>query len=911
MINGKPRISVTTLNILNVLFISLSFVFVTFYFIFYQADKEFEAQITNVRERFVENQKVNIKTEISRAESKIASLRFMRNEALKSELKNRTENAEAIIKELYRANAEAKVINDTLNAIKWDNGTGYYFVFNEAGIFTFHGSNKTLTGTDISEITLNNSELGNFLSVLRKEGESFGTYNWTKPDSSPTDLYPKIAYAKHIPEMGLYVVAASYTEYQEKSLQEYILKLFSEERFGYNNYGYFFIMDKDFNMLMHPVNKSLDGKSVFEIMDAEGVNLGELFSKAVMQNSAGYVTYLWNTPTSIEPEEKTAFLKMIPDWQWTIVTGFYSSDFDTYIDHQRETLRIQFLDDLFKIIAILLIILLITTLISIYINVYIRRIEKSRLREMNMLEQYKLVLDASSIVSKTDPQGRINYVNDKFCTTTMYSKDDVIGRSHNIERHPATPRETFRKLWETISSGRVWHGVLKNRRADGTSYYKSATIIPLKDENGNIIEYISSGHDITELIEKRDRLENIFNTDILTGLGSRMKLLADLEKSTSPAVALLDIDSFSSINDHYGNEKGDDVIREVGSGIFRRLSRKPYSFYRVNADTFAVAADGADLEAFKNDIRQTQRNIASHGVKIGSEEIPVTLRCGFASGSRDVLAYADMALNNSKIRNLEFYAYDPADSQMSENYSRNIATLKSIYSAIRDDKIFPVFQPIYNIANGRIEKYECLMRAEAENGEILMPGDFIEISKKTRIYPRLTLIIIEKSVQKFKNLPYEFSINLTIEDLMNDETMEYLVTYAKSHDVLNRLVVEIVETEELKGFEEVLTLLKELKNQGVKIAIDDFGSGYSNFEYLIQMNADYVKIDAGIMKHVLKDERATEIVRSIVTFARQTGVKTIAEFISSQELLDAAASLGVDYAQGYHIGKPEKELIDS
>ncbi|MCD8493716.1 MAG: EAL domain-containing protein [Geovibrio sp.] len=200
------------------------------------------------------------------------------------------------------------------------------------------------------------------------------------------------------------------------------------------------------------------------------------------------------------------------------------------------------------------------------------------------------------------------------------------------------------------------------------------------------------------------------------------------------------------------------------------------------------------------------------------------------------------------------------------------------------------------------------MRAEDETGQILTPGDFMDISKKTRIYPRLTLIIIEKSVQKFKNLPYEFSINLTIEDLMNDETMEYLITYAKSHDVLSRLVIEIVETEELQGFEEVLTLLREFKNHGVKIAIDDFGSGYSNFEYLIKLNADYVKIDAGIMKHVLEDERATEIVRSIVTFARQTGVRTIAEFISSEELLKAADSLGVDYAQGYFIGKPEREL---
>ncbi|QAR32491.1 EAL domain-containing protein [Geovibrio thiophilus] len=910
MINRKPKVSVPTLNMLNVLFISVSFICLISYFIFYEAEKEFEARAENIRERFIATQKANIKTEIRSAAAKIEIMRLMRQEAIKDFLKNRAENTEEILKNLYAVDAPASLITQTLDSIKWDSGTGYCFVFDRSGRFIFHGGNKALTGTKIQDAVEGNGGLEKFLTDLREKNETFGSYDWSKPFSDQNDLYPKIAFAKAVPELGLFVAAASYTEYQDAGLKKYILELLREERFGYNDYGYFFIMDENYRILMHPVMKELENRSTFDIADTSGKNLGGLFSSALKTESSAYVSYRWEAPKGKEPEEKITFIAKIPDWNWILATGFYSSDFNSYLDRERSELKGIFYNDIIRIAAVLGIIILITALISIYINIYIRKIERSRLREMNMLEQYKLVLDASSIVSKTDLQGRINYVNDKFCSTTLYAKEDVMGKSHNVERHPATPRETFRKMWETISSGKVWHGVLKNKKADGTSYYKSATIVPLKDENGSIIEYISSGHDITELMENRDKLENIFNTDVLTSLGSRMKLLADIEKTAVPVLGLLDIDRFSAINDHYGNKTGDAVIREVGSGIFRRLSRKPYSFYRVNADTFAVLADGTDIERFMNDIRDVQYSIASTGVKTDGEEIPVTLRSGIAQGSKDVLAYADMALNNAKVKNTDFFIYDPADSQMAASYGKDIAVLKSIYAAIRNDGVFPVFQPIYNIASGRIEKYECLMRAEDENGRILTPGDFMDISKKTRIYPRLTLIIIEKSVQKFKNLPHEFSINLTIEDLMNDETMEYLLTYAKSHDVLNRLVIEIVETEELQAFEEVLTLLKELKNQGVKIAIDDFGSGYSNFEYLIKLNADYVKIDAGIMRHVLEDERATEIVRSIVTFARQTGLKTIAEFISSEELLKAAASLGVDYAQGYHIGRPEKELID-
>ncbi|MGE4497426.1 MAG: cache domain-containing protein [Deferribacterales bacterium] len=910
MINRKPKISIPALNMLNVLFISVSFIFLISYFIFYEAEREFESRAENIRERFVETQKINIKTEIERSAAKIRSMRMMRRETVRNFLKNRTENAESILKSLYGAKASREIIIRTLESIKWDSGTGYLYVFDKSGTFLFHGGNRALEGTNIQKIISGNKELEAFYAEVKEKNEAFGSYDWLKPAEKSGDLYPKTAFAKAVPELGLYIAAASYTEFQDAVLQKHILELFREERFGYNDYGYFFIMDKDYKIIMHPVAGELQNTSTFEITDRKGRNLGALFSAALQKTDSAYVSYHWTAPKGTEPEEKVTFLAKIPDWDWVIGTGFYFSDFNSYLDRERGELKSIFYKDLIRISSVLAVLLLITSLISAYINIYIRKVEKSRLREMNMLEQYKLVLDASSIVSKTDTQGRINYVNDKFCATTLYTKENVIGRSHNIERHPATPRETFRKMWETISRGGVWHGVLKNKKADGTSYFKSATIVPIKDENGHIIEYISSGQDITELMENRDKLENIFSTDVLTSLGSRMKLLTDIENTASPVLGLLDIDSFSAINDHYGNATGDIVIREVGSGIFRRLSRRPYSFYRVNADTFAVLSDGADIEHFKSDIRDVQYSITASGVKAGTEEIPVTLRSGIAFGSKDVLAYADMALNNAKARNADSYTYDPTDSQMAENYGRNIAVLKSIYAAIKNDRVFPVFQPIYNIETGLIEKYECLMRAEDEGGRILTPGDFMEISKKTRIYPRLTLIIIEKSIQKFKSLPYEFSINLTIEDLMNDETMEYLITSAKSHDVLNRLVIEIVETEELQGFEEVLVLLREFKNQGIKIAIDDFGSGYSNFEYLIKLNADYVKIDAGIMKHVLEDERATEIVRSIVTFARQTGVKTIAEFISTEELLAAAGSLGVDYAQGYYIGRPERELAD-
>ena len=169
--------------------------------------------------------------------------------------------------------------------------------------------------------------------------------------------------------------------------------------------------------------------------------------------------------------------------------------------------------------------------------------------------------------------------------------------------------------------------------------------------------------------------------------------------------------------------------------------------------------------------------------------------------------------------------------------------------------------------------------------------------------------MVAKSIDKFSLCSKEFSINFSIEDLMNEELMQFVYNYAKEKNVFQRLVFEIVESEEIKDNDSISKILNRFTEAGVQIAIDDFGSGYSNFSYLISLKANYIKIDGSIIEHILNDERALEVVKSLVSFAKKSNMKTIAEFVSSKELDIVVKSLGVDYAQGYHYGRAEAELL--
>jgi EAL domain-containing protein (putative c-di-GMP-specific phosphodiesterase class I) len=168
----------------------------------------------------------------------------------------------------------------------------------------------------------------------------------------------------------------------------------------------------------------------------------------------------------------------------------------------------------------------------------------------------------------------------------------------------------------------------------------------------------------------------------------------------------------------------------------------------------------------------------------------------------------------------------------------------------------------------------------------------------------LTKIVLEKSFQKFENLPFEFSVNISYEDIENPDFLDFIKELLKKYNISNKVVFEILEDESIKNYNLLISFVDEVKALGCKVAIDDFGSGYSNFEHLLKMNIDYLKIDASLIKNIATNENSYKITKTIIEFAKNLNLKTIAEFVENEEIFNIVRSLGADYSQGYFFSAP-------
>ena len=523
------------------------------------------------------------------------------------------------------------------------------------------------------------------------------------------------------------------------------------------------------------------------------------------------------------------------------------------------------------------------------------------------LKSHQLAMDESSIVTKSDLQGNITYVNDNFCKVTGYTKEEVIGKQHSIIRHPDNPKDMFKELWKTIKSKKVWKGKMKNSGKLG-DYWVDTSILPILDDNDDIVEYIAIRYDITKMVEQKNKLDNIINTDSLTGLGSRYKLINDIENSKTPALAILNVDSFSEVNDFYGHEKGDLVIVMLSKIISSIVKDKNLDIYHLQGDEFVLLDKDMNRETFIKEITDIALDVSSSAIKLDDEDLYLNLTTAISfEDNKNILSTADMALKIARKENKSSLVYDSSQS-LNDEYKNNIKWTKKIKKAIETDNIVPVFQPIVNNSNNKWDKYESLVRLKDDDGKLVSPYFFLEISKKTKHYNKITQIMIEKSFDMFKDKDVEFSVNLTIEDILNEEINDFIIKKLEEFKIGHRVVFEIVESESIENFEEIHNFIEKVKSHNCKIAIDDFGTGYSNFEYLLKLNADYIKIDGSMIKDIDTSKEAQLVVSTIVDFAKKMGVKTIAEFVENESILNKVKEMGIDYSQGYHFSAPKIDL---
>jgi len=526
-----------------------------------------------------------------------------------------------------------------------------------------------------------------------------------------------------------------------------------------------------------------------------------------------------------------------------------------------------------------------------------------------LLEEYKKIVDSSNNITKTDLNGTITYVNDKFAKLSGYSKDELIGQPHNIVRDPDMPASYFERLWQTILAKKVWHGTIKNRNKNGEVYYVETTIAPILDEDDNIIEFISVKNDVTKLIKHKNILQNQIYTDPLTGIPNRIKLKQDLKNLDHLSVILLNINGFKEVNNLFGLYFGDQMLIYIAKILQTICDPINAGFYRISSDEFVILPrtdiDEAGMIAIVHDV---VNHLKKNPFEFNSITFDIEFSFGITIGTTNtekntVLGMADSALHSAR-RSNDLYAIYTESEDPQKEYEHNFKWNQKIKKALQDDRIDVYYQPIVSTVDGKVKKYECLVRFIEETGQVVSPYAFLDVAKRSRLYSDITRTVITKACQTFSERKEKFSINLSIEDLLKPETIVFLIEEVQRYRLEEHVIVEILESEGIDNYAVVINVIEQLKSSGIEIAIDDFGTGYSNFAYLVSLDIDTLKIDGSLIKHIDVSLSSRSIVRSIVGFAKELGIKTVAEFVSSEDIYTIVKELGIDFAQGYYFSEP-------
>lgn len=529
---------------------------------------------------------------------------------------------------------------------------------------------------------------------------------------------------------------------------------------------------------------------------------------------------------------------------------------------------------------------------------------------LNLLNEYKKAIDYSTIVSITNAKGQIIYVNDAFSKNSGYTEEELIGSNHNIIRHPDNPVQLYKNMWEQLLNKKPWHGVIKNLSKDKKSYYVDTTITPILDKDGKIEKFLALRYNITQVIEQEKRINRQL-TDRLTDLPNRTKLIEDLENNMYQAITILNIDLFQEINDLYGQTIGDELLKSFALYLSKNLRNKNYLLYKLPADEFVIASNTSmEMEMYKKVIERLIKSFDQYIFHIDGNEITVSVTGGISKNKYGInmLSNAEIALKKAKLEKLPFILFDK-EMNDKKHYAKNQEMIITLKNAIKNDRIIPYFQPIFSNTTMKIEKYEILIRLINDEGKIISPLSFLKIAKKSRMYRMLTKIIIQKSFEVFKDKNIHFAINLSIEDIVDSKMQTYIFNKLKDFTCPQNVIFEITESEGIDNYNIIKEFLEKVKTYGVQIAIDDFGSGYSNFMHLLELEVDFIKIDGSIIKNIIDDRNSQILTKAIVSMAKELNIKVIAEYVSTEAILNMVKSIGVDHSQGFYLGEPLSDIV--
>ncbi|HHJ16998.1 MAG TPA: EAL domain-containing protein [Gammaproteobacteria bacterium] len=442
--------------------------------------------------------------------------------------------------------------------------------------------------------------------------------------------------------------------------------------------------------------------------------------------------------------------------------------------------------------------------------------------------------------------------------------------------------------------------------------------------------YRGTASDITKLKQDEKRMVILANQDHLTGLSNRRHFLEDLnheirrvERHGQLGVLLLiDLDHLKLVNDTAGHAAGDQIIVQV-AGLLKRASREQDFLARISGDEFAVAYSAMSEEQGMEKAHQLLERINALKPRYGGRTLNISASVGVVTFPQqgkvpvELMAKADAAMSVAKSggRN-RVHRYKESD-MMRERMDNQLVWKDRLLEALECDELRLVFQPIVGVASGKVHHFEVLVRMQEPDGTLIAPGKFIPAAEQFGLIQQLDRQVVTKAIRHLADLPAEmkdigFSINLSGLSVGLQAMYELIEQELREGGVdPGRVTFEITETAACEQISTAMEFIQKVRQLGCLVSLDDFGVGFSSFSYLKHLRADILKIDGSFIRDIHNNNADQLFVKALVDVASGMGMRTIAEFVENEQVFERVRSLGVDYVQGYYLGKPQTSLETS
>ncbi len=557
-----------------------------------------------------------------------------------------------------------------------------------------------------------------------------------------------------------------------------------------------------------------------------------------------------------------------------------------------------------------------------------RKRAEERLREAE--ERYRTVVEEQTeLVCRFLPDLTLTFVNEAYCRYFGEEPEELIGESflgHIPEEDHAYYGEGLLRLSPESPTRTVEHRVFDE---EGEVRWLQWTDTAIFDGEGRIVEYQSVGRDVTERRELEDRLEYQALHDSLTGLPNRRLFVDRLGQALrrtrrgrgrKVGVLYMDLDNFKVVNDSLGHEVGDQVLQVVSERL-KGCLRPEDTLARFGGDEFVVLLE--DVENPEDAVRVAERIVGAlrEPLPMHGRELFLTVSIGVALGGarwkrpEDLLRDADTAMYEAKSGAVASSGYKVFDPAMHERVLERLSLANDLRRAIEREEFRLFYQPKVRLEEQDtvVAEVEALLRWEHPRRGLLMPEEFIPLAEQTGLMVPIGRWVLRETCRQVKHWqgrypkspPLVACVNVSTGQLRYPDLIEEVGSALSESGIEARsLALEITESALVKDMQTSTTLLEELRREGIRFALDDFGSEYSSLSYLVRLPVDFVKIDKSFVWGLGEDPRVAVIVESIISLAHSLGLEAVGEGVESAEQLEYLRRMGCDLVQGYHLARP-------